>query len=84
VIERLRKKSCRISVMKSAPLAAVTVNPFYPKKKDSAEEYTSDYLDAHSLLGTIRRAFSGPVFDMKQPGSGSRLLRVLKTKPPEL
>jgi len=78
IIQCLSKGGSRISVLKSISMAAVTVNPSYPEKKDFTGGYTHEYIDEKNLLHAISKAFPGPVFNMKHPDSGRRLLRVLK------
>ncbi|MCL6479433.1 MAG: hypothetical protein K6T65_13670, partial [Peptococcaceae bacterium] len=54
--------------LRSLPLIAVTVNPFYPHYRYGTRDYQPAYLDRKQLLSRIRESLKVPVFDVVQGG----------------
>lgn len=64
-IERLRARKVNISLKRTIPLLAITVNPFYPKYSQETGSYEAAFVEAPKILKEVRRqVIKTPVFDV--------------------
>lgn len=63
-VERILAKGGRVGYLRSLPLLAVTVNPFYPSCRYGTHQYQADYIDREALLSRVKAAVDVPVIDV--------------------
>lgn len=68
LIDGLESKGMRVGVGVSPNLAAVTVNPYYPKYRYDLKEYEAIYVDKDELLFRVAAGLAVPVFDVVRQG----------------
>lgn len=70
-LDALNKSSVRLSYIHKPQLAAVTINPFYPKP--SGAGFTPAFVDKYNMMDRLQRSLSVPVFNVKDD-DGKELL----------
>jgi len=68
LLGRLRSKGLRVGVNAGLNLAAVTVNPYYPKYRYDLKEYEATYVDKDELQARVAAGLTAPVFDVVRQG----------------
>ena len=71
LIDGLEAKGMRVGVSAGLNLAAVTVNPYYPKYRYDLKEYEATYVDKDELLARLSADLADlavPVFDVVRQG----------------
>lgn len=68
-----------VSLRRTLPLIAVTVNPFYPEFDREKNTYRPAYVDSSKLLELVSRSVLVPVVDVMRDGAG-RLLELVVGK----
>lgn len=68
LIEGLKSKGMTVGVGAGLNLAAVTVNPYYPKYRYDLKEFEATYVDRDELLTRISDGLNVPVFDVARHG----------------
>lgn len=58
----------RVGVSTNLNLAAVTVNPYYPRYRYDRKEYEATSVDADELLARLTACLAVPVFDVVRQG----------------
>lgn len=67
-VEKITAKGGRVGYLRSLPLLAVTVNPFYPGCRYGTHQYQADYIDREILLSRVKAAVDVPVIDVVTGG----------------
>ncbi|MDR1044250.1 MAG: hypothetical protein LBP33_03915 [Candidatus Adiutrix sp.] len=68
LIDGLKAKGMRVGVGAGPNLAAVAVNPYYPKYRYDLKEYEAAYVDQDELLARLSAGLTVPVFDVVRQG----------------
>jgi hypothetical protein len=68
-IERIRLNKGIVKTLRSVPLLAITVNPFYPKYRFDKGNYEPGFIERETLVNTIKHIVDIPVIDIKHEGS---------------
>lgn len=69
-VDRVSRRAGRVVFRKSLPLAAVTVNPFYPCYRYETNHYQPAFIDRDLLVSKIKCSVTVPVFDVVRDGPG--------------
>ena len=68
LLDGLAAQGIQVGVSTGLNLAAVTVNPYYPKYRYDLKEYEATYVDQDELLARLSAVLPVPVFDVVRQG----------------
>lgn len=71
LFEQLQEYKVFTGVVRSIPLLAVTVNPFYPEYRFDTKTYKPAYVDLRHLQLSVQRHIKTPVFNVVRQGPKS-------------
>lgn len=81
LIAGLEPKGMRVGVSANLNLAAVTVNPYYPRYRYDSKEYEATYVDKDELLSRLSAGLTVPVFDVVRQGGRGIYEALLEKRP---
>ncbi len=67
LLSSIEKSSCTVSYVRKPRLAAITINPFYPKP--TGTNFASAFVDKEIMMATMRAALLSPLFNVKATDS---------------
>ena len=67
ILSSIEKSSCTVSYSRKPRLAAITINPFYPKP--TGTNFASAFIDKEAMMTAMRAALSSPLFNVKENDS---------------
>lgn len=67
-INKIEAEGGNVKILKTIPLLAITVNPFYPKYYSASCTYEADYINREKLLKSMRACINVPVIDIESDG----------------
>jgi len=79
LIPLLESLEIEIRILRSVPLAAVTINPFYARWSPQETKYISCAVNKKELERTMSAILPIPVFNIKEGASDRRLFELLTT-----
>jgi hypothetical protein len=77
LLDLLETLETKIFVLEHVTLGAVTVNPFYPARRQQDKCFSPAYIDKKKLLRSIKKAVPIPVFNLLDKGNDARLYSLL-------
>mgnify|MGYP001038049639 CR=1 FL=1 len=77
ILFEMKKLEIKLKVIKTLPILAITINPFYPLYRYGNNKYESAWVDRDKLYNKIRSIISIPVIDIVREG-GNNLFDIIK------
>ena len=77
ILFEMKKLEIKLKVIKTLPILAITINPFYPLYRYGNNKYESAWVDRDKLYNKIKSIVSIPVIDIVREG-GNNLFDIIK------
>ena len=77
ILFEMKKLEIKLNVIKTLPILAITINPFYPLYRYGNNKYESAWVDRDKLYNKIKSIVSIPVIDIIREG-GNNLFNIIK------
>ena len=77
ILFEMKNLEIKLKVIKTLPILAITINPFYPLYRYGNNKYESAWVDRDKLYNKIKSIVSIPVIDIVREG-GNNLFDIIK------
>jgi len=77
ILFEMKKLEIKLKVMKTLPILAITINPFYPLYRYGNNKYESAWVDRDKIYNKIESIVTVPVIDILREG-GNNLFEIIK------